>query len=63
MRLAPLLLLTAAALPAEFLEIRMEVRNMDCLTCVQTMETGLKKIRGVEKVTVGPQNSVDPHPR
>ena len=59
MRLALLLLLPAAGLFAEFLEIRMDVRNMDCLTCVQTMETGLKKIRGVEKVTVGPQSSVE----
>lgn len=57
--MALLLLLTAAGVSAEFLEIRMEVRNMDCVTCVQTMETGLKKIRGVEKVTVGPQNSVE----
>lgn len=59
MRLALLALLSTAGLFAEFLEVRMEVRNMDCVTCVQTMETGLKKIRGVEKVTVGPQNSVE----
>lgn len=59
MRLALLVLLTAASLPAEFLEVRLDVRNMDCVTCVQTLELGLKKIRGVEKVTVGPQNSVE----
>ena len=59
MRLALLVLLTAVSLPAEFLEVRLEVRNMDCLTCVQSLETGLKKVRGVEKVTVGPQNSVE----
>jgi copper chaperone CopZ len=59
MRLLALLLLAAASLPAEFLQVRIEVANMDCLTCVQSLEMGLKKIRGVEKVTVGPQNSAD----
>lgn len=54
-----LLLLAAASLPAEFLHVRMEISNMDCLTCVQTLELGLKKIRGVEKVTVGPQNNAE----
>jgi len=59
MRLVLLLLAAAASLPAEFLHVRMEIANMDCLTCVQTLELGLKKIRGVEKVTVGPQNSAE----
>ncbi|MBI2689827.1 MAG: heavy-metal-associated domain-containing protein [Acidobacteria bacterium] len=59
MRLVWLTLLTAAGLSAEFLEVRLEVANMDCATCVQTMQTGLKRIRGVEKVNVGPQNSVE----
>ena len=59
MRLLALLVLAAASLPAEFLRVRMEIANMDCLTCVQSLEMGLKKIRGVEKVTVGPQNSAE----
>lgn len=59
MRLVLLLLLAAASLPAEFLQVRMEISNMDCLTCVQSLEMGLKKIKGVEKVVVGPQNSAD----
>lgn len=59
MRLVLLLAMMAAPLCAEFLTVRMEVSNMDCATCVQSLEMGLKRIRGVEKVTVGPQNSVD----
>ena len=59
MRLLVLLLLAAASLPAEFLQVRIEVSNMDCLTCVKSLEMGLKRIKGVEKVTVGPQNSAE----
>lgn len=59
MRIVLILLAAAATLPAEFLQVRMEITNMDCLTCVQTLEQGLKKMRGVEKVTVGPQNSAE----
>jgi copper chaperone CopZ len=58
MRLVVLLLFSAAGLFAEFLAVRLEVANMDCTSCVQSLETGLKRIRGVEKVIVGPQNSV-----
>jgi copper chaperone CopZ len=59
MRIVLLLLLAAGSLSAEFLEVRIEISNMDCVTCVQTLELGLKKIRGVEKVTVGPLNSAE----
>jgi copper chaperone CopZ len=59
MRLVLLLLLAAASLPAEFLQVRIEISNMDCVTCVHSLETGLKKIKGVEKVVVGPQNSAE----
>jgi len=59
MRILVILLAAAASLPAEFLQVRMEIANMDCLSCVQTLELGLKKIRGVEKVTIGPQNSAE----
>ena len=59
MRMVLLLMLAAISLSAEFLHVRMDIRDMDCLTCVQSLEMGLKKIRGVEKVTVGPQNSAE----
>jgi len=57
MRLALLLLFAASTLPAEFLEVRMDIQNMDCVSCVQSLQAGLRRIRGVEKVTVGPENS------
>lgn len=57
MRLALLLLLAAVNLSAEFLEVRMEIQNMDCVSCVQSLQAGLRRIRGVEKVNVGPENS------
>jgi len=59
MRMVLLLLAAAATLPAEFIQVRIEISQMDCLTCVQTLEQGLKKMKGVEKVVVGPQNSAD----
>jgi copper chaperone CopZ len=59
MRLVVLALLSTAGLFAEFLEVRLEVPNMDCASCVQSLQTGLKRIRGVEKVSVGPQSSVE----
>jgi len=59
MRLVLLVLLGAVTLSAEFLEVRIDVKDMDCTSCAQSLESGLKRIRGVEKVTVGPQNSVE----
>lgn len=59
MRPALLLLIAVLPLPAEFLQARIEIHQMDCATCVQSLEMGLKKIRGVEKVTVGPENSAE----
>ena len=59
MRMVLLLLAAAATLPAEFIQVRIEISQMDCLTCVQTLEQGLKKMKGVEKVVVGPQNSAE----
>ena len=52
MRLVALLAAAALSMRAEFLQVRLEVSKMDCATCVQTMESGLKKIKGVEKVEV-----------
>lgn len=43
---------------AEFLHVELAVDKMDCATCVKSMEMGLKKIRGVEKVAVDPAAGV-----
>jgi copper chaperone CopZ len=59
MRLVLLLLLAAASLPAEFLEVRIEVGNMDCVTCVQSLQVSLRKIRGVEKINITPQGEAE----
>ena len=59
MRMVLILLAAAATLPAEFLHVRMEITNMDCLTCIQTLEQGLKKMRGIERIIIGPQNSAE----
>jgi len=44
---------------AEFLHVTLAVDKMDCATCVKSMEIGLRKIRGVEKVAVDPATGVD----
>lgn len=44
---------------AEFLQVALAVEKMDCATCVKSMEIGLKKIRGVEKVAVDPAFGVE----
>lgn len=56
-----LLLLCAplALAQAEFLHVTLAVDKMDCATCVKSMEIGLRKIRGVEKVGVDPATGVD----
>ncbi|MBM3755994.1 MAG: heavy-metal-associated domain-containing protein [Acidobacteria bacterium] len=52
-------LLTASPLAAEFLAVRLEVSDMDCASCAQSLESGLKRIRGVEKVTLSQQNGAE----
>ena len=59
MRFAPIFLLCAAPLAAEFLSVRLEVSDMDCASCVQSLESGLKRIRGVEKVTLSQQSGAE----
>ena len=56
-----LLLLCAplALAQAEFLHVTMAVDKMDCATCVKSMEIGLRKIRGVEKVAVDPAVGIE----
>lgn len=52
MRLLILLFAVAASLSAEFFEVRLEVGNMDCVTCVQSLQASLKRIRGVDKINI-----------
>lgn len=59
MRFAPIFLFAAAPLAAEFLAVRLEVSDMDCASCVQSLESGLKRIRGVEKVTLSQHNGAE----
>lgn len=59
MRFAPIFLLAAAPLTAEFLSVRLEVSDMDCASCAQSLESSLKRIRGVDKVTLSPQNGAE----
>jgi copper chaperone CopZ len=47
--LAPL-----ALAQAEFLQVAMDVDKMDCATCVKSLEMGLKKIKGVQSVSIDP---------
>ncbi|MBM3783907.1 MAG: heavy-metal-associated domain-containing protein [Acidobacteria bacterium] len=59
MRLIVLITALAAPLSAEFLAVRLEVEQMDCASCVRSLEAGLKRIRGVEKVTVSTANGAE----
>ena len=59
MRTLLLLLAPWAFAQAEFLQVSLEVERMDCATCIKSMEIGLRKIRGVEKVAVDPAYGVD----
>lgn len=59
MRKLLMLLAPLALARAEFLHVAMSVDKMDCATCVKSMEIGLKKIRGVEKVAVDPATGVE----
>jgi copper chaperone CopZ len=59
MRTLLLLFAPLALAQAEFLHVSLAVEQMDCATCVKSMEIGLRKIRGVEKVAVDPGVGVD----
>jgi copper chaperone CopZ len=52
MRAVLLLTVCGLGLQAEFLKVELAVERMDCASCLQTLEMGFKKLRGVEKVTV-----------
>jgi copper chaperone CopZ len=51
-RLAALLLLGALAAPAQFLEFRVRFDDGGCLSCAESLEDRLRRVRGVERVTL-----------
>jgi copper chaperone CopZ len=60
MRAFPFVLLLAGAMArAEFLEVHLEVNQMDCAACVASLEIAFKKIRGVSKVAVIPEKGAE----
>lgn len=52
------LCLAAIPLQAEFLTVRLEVREMDCASCMQSLDGSLRKIRGVDDVTVDAREGI-----
>ena len=51
-----LLLIAAAGLAsAEFRRIELEVRDMDCASCVVSLRNSLKKIKGIESADLSPE--------
>jgi copper chaperone CopZ len=42
---------------AEFRRIEIEVRDMDCASCVTSLRNSLKRMRGVESTDVAPERS------
>lgn len=57
-RLATLLLLWAMAAPAQFLEFRVRFDDGGCLSCAESLEGRLKRVRGVETVTLDLQRGI-----
>src|SRR5258708_23258464 len=47
-----LFLLTAGAMHAEFLRIQVFIRDMSCPSCTETLNSAIKRMRGVEQVNV-----------
>lgn len=52
MRAVLLLAFCGFGLQAEFLRVALTVEQMDCASCVKSLEMGLRKTRGVDKVSV-----------
>jgi copper chaperone CopZ len=46
------LIISSFALRAEFLRVHLEISQMDCATCITSLEIGFRKMKGVEKVSV-----------
>jgi copper chaperone CopZ len=51
-RLGTLLLLGAIAAPAQFLEFRVRFDDGGCLSCAESLEERLERVRGVETATL-----------
>jgi len=48
---------SAALGSAEFRRIELEVRDMDCASCVVSLRNSLKRVRGVEAVELEPEKA------
>lgn len=57
-RLATLLLLSALAAPAQFLEFRISFDDGGCLSCAESLASRLQRVRGVETVTLDLERGV-----
>jgi cation transport ATPase len=53
---ALVLVLAAVSCPAEFLRIEYEVGNMDCMSCVRSLDSKFRRMRGVTKAKVDGEN-------
>ena len=58
MKILTLLFCISLAAQAQFLTIEMNVEGMDCVSCVSGLEAKLKRMRGVESVTVDAAKSL-----
>ena len=53
-----LLIIAASGIAsAEFRRIELEVRDMDCASCVNSLRNSFKRIRGVESADIAPERS------
>lgn len=52
MRSVLFLLIAAGGLRAEFLEMRVEIRDMNCVPCSENLAASLKRMRGVEDAAI-----------
>lgn len=57
-RLATLVLLGALAAPAQFLEFRVRFDDGGCLSCAESLEGRMQRVRGVETVTLDVERGI-----
>src|SRR5258706_7376426 len=50
-----LLIATASLANAEFRRIELEVRDMDCASCIVSLRNSLKRVKGMESVDLAPE--------
>jgi copper chaperone CopZ len=53
-----LLLIAAIPLHGELLRVEQRYGGMECLSCVRAVESGIKRLRGVESVEAHPKSGV-----